>query len=66
MKKSTNELQAELDSIIAWFESEDADIDQAEAKYKQGLEVARELKKRLEQTENSIKNLKVSFDENNS
>ncbi len=66
MKKSTNELQAELDAVITWLASDEADIDQAEAKYKQGLEIARELKKRLEQTENSIKKLKVSFDENSS
>lgn len=61
MKKSISELQAELESLVAWFESEDADIDQAEAKYKRGLEIAEELKSRLEETKNNITKLKQTF-----
>lgn len=61
--KTLQQLQSELDQVLAWFESGDADIDQAEAKYKQGLEVAAELKKRLAETENSIQKLRVKFDE---
>ena len=61
MKKSLGELQAELESIIAWFESDEADIDQAEARYQRGLEIAEELKSRLEETRNNITKLKKSF-----
>ena len=62
MKKSTNELQAELEAIIAWFESDEVAIDNAAEKYERGLAVAAELKKRLSDTENSITKLKQSFE----
>lgn len=61
MDKSIMELQAELESIIAWFESDEVDIDKAEEQYKRGLELAEELKKRLTETKNSITKLKQSF-----
>lgn len=62
MKKTLGELQAELESIITWFESDEADIDQAESKYKRGLEIAQELQKKLELTKNNITKLKQSFE----
>lgn len=63
MKKSLDELQRELETIIAWFESDDADIDQAEAQYQRGLEVSKELQDRLQETKNRITKLKTSFEE---
>lgn len=63
MKKSLSELQTELESIIAWFESDEADIDQAETRYQRGLEVAKELQDRLQETKNRITKLKTSFEE---
>lgn len=63
MKKSTNEIQAELEAIINWFESEEVDIDQVASKYEQGLKLAAELKARLEETKNKITKLKASFGE---
>lgn len=62
MTKKTGELQAELEAIIAWFESDDADIDQAEAQYKRALEIIKELEARIQQTENTITKLKQTFD----
>lgn len=63
MKKSTTEIQAELETIINWFESEEVDIDQAASKYEQGLKLAAELQTRLEETKNKITKLKASFGE---
>ena len=63
VKKSTTELQKELAQIIDWFSSDEVDIDKAEAMYSKGLELASELKKRLELTENNIVKLKKSFEE---
>ena len=60
-KKTAQELQAELDSVIAWFESEDMDIDNAAAKYEQGMKAAEELRQRLEETKNRIIKLRESF-----
>ncbi len=61
-KKTVAELQAELEAIIEWFESDDVDIDKAGAEYERGLKIAKELKANLQQTENTIKKLKQSFD----
>lgn len=61
MKKSLSDLQTELESVINWFESDEADIDQAEAQYQRGLEIAEELKSRLQETRNNITKLKKSF-----
>ncbi len=58
---TTNELQLELEQIIDWFESEEADIDEAAAKYKRGLEIVEELKKRLNNTKNEITKLNKNF-----
>lgn len=59
--KTTSELQAELEAVIAWFESDEADIDQTADQYKRGLEIADELQKRLAETKNTITKLKQSF-----
>lgn len=59
--KTTAELEAELEAIIAWFESDEADIDEAAGKYRRGLEIADELQKRLKETKNKITKLKKSF-----
>ncbi|MDQ3065314.1 MAG: exodeoxyribonuclease VII small subunit [bacterium] len=63
IKISTNQLQTELEEIIAWFESDQADIDGAAAKYERGLAIASELQKRLKQTKNKITILKQNFNE---
>lgn len=60
-RQSIAELQVELDSIIEWFGSDDVDIDEAEAKYERGLELVRELKKRLQDKGNTVKKLKAQF-----
>lgn len=61
--KTLNELQTELEAIIDWFESDEADIDKAEEKYRRGLEIAEELKSRLTETKNAITKLKAKFDQ---
>lgn len=51
------ELQAELDSVISWFESDEVDIDLAIEKFKQGQALILELKTRLQQAELQIKKI---------
>jgi exodeoxyribonuclease VII small subunit len=63
MKQTVAELQAELESIIAWFESDEVDIDKAVEQYERGLTLAKELNKRLKEMDNSVTKLKVKFDE---
>lgn len=63
MKKTTAELQTELEAIIAWFESDEVDIDKAADQYARGLELAKEIETRLQETKNTIIKLKQKFDE---
>ena len=60
--KTVRELQTELEAIIAWFESDEVDIDRAEAEYERGLKIADELQKRLTETKNNITKLQTKFD----
>ena len=52
--KTTAQLQAELDELLLWFESDKVDIDEAVKKYEQGLKLVAELQSRLKSAENSI------------
>lgn len=61
--KTSGELQAELDEIINWFGSDEADIDTAEERYSAALEIIKELTTRLSNTKNSITKLQHKFDE---
>lgn len=60
--KTTGELQTELEAIVAWFESDEADIDKAQSQYERGLEIAKQLEDRLSQTKNNITKLKQTFE----
>ncbi len=60
--KKFAELQHDLEEIINWFESGEVDIDEAEEKYRQGLELVAELKQRLKVTENNIKKIETTLD----
>lgn len=62
MNKTTSELETELEQIIEWFESSEADIDESEGKYKRGLEIVAELKQRLTDTKNKVTKIKESFE----
>ena len=52
----------ELESITAWFESTDADLDQGLAKFERGMILAAQLKEHLSAVENKIENIKLKFD----
>ncbi|HXE10465.1 MAG TPA: exodeoxyribonuclease VII small subunit [Verrucomicrobiae bacterium] len=58
-KKSYQELEAELRDIIAWFESDSFDVDQALVRYKRGLELLGELEAYLKTAENTVRKLQA-------
>lgn len=60
-KKSYQELENELTEIIAWFEGDSFDVDEAVRKYRRGLELVNELEKYLGTAENTIHELKAKF-----
>ncbi|HET6622780.1 MAG TPA: exodeoxyribonuclease VII small subunit [Candidatus Saccharimonadales bacterium] len=53
----------DLQAIVDWFEADDLDLDQAIAKFDEGVKKADDIKKQLEQLENKITVLKQRFDE---
>lgn len=60
--KNISELESELQAVIDWFGSGQVNIDEAESKYRHGLELATEIKKKLKVKTNNIIKLKESFD----
>lgn len=54
---------AELDALIAWFDSDDFNIEAAFDRYKQAEKLAAEIEKRLGSMKNDITVLAQRFDE---
>jgi|GEM_PF-317005 exodeoxyribonuclease VII small subunit len=53
---------AELETITAWFESDEVDLNAALAKFERGMQLADELKRELQQVENRVEKIKARFD----
>lgn len=60
-KKNYQELETELNDIIAWFEGDNFDVDEAIKKYRRGLELTRELETYIGTAENTVRELKAKF-----
>jgi exodeoxyribonuclease VII small subunit len=54
---TTAQLQAQLDELLAWFESDQVDLDQAVTKYQQGTQLVAQLQERLKTAQNTIKKI---------
>lgn len=52
----------ELETITAWFESDEVDLNSALAKFERGMQLADELKRELQQVENRVEKIKARFD----
>ncbi len=53
-QKTSTELQQELDDILAWFQSDAANLDTAVEKFKRGKEIVAALEENLKQAKNTI------------
>ncbi len=60
-EKSYQDLETELQGIIAWFESDTFDVDEAVKKYERGLELVKELEMYLGTAENTVRELKAKL-----
>ena len=62
-KKETSFAEAfqELETITAWFESAEVDLDEGLKKFERGLELANVCKKKLSDVENKVVELKKKF-----
>ena len=53
----------ELEEITTWFEEGEGDLDEGLKKFERALSLAKDLKKRLKEAENTIQEIKKSFEE---
>ncbi|HSE29848.1 MAG TPA: exodeoxyribonuclease VII small subunit [Candidatus Saccharimonadales bacterium] len=63
MSKNLNDQFKELDELLAWFERPDLDVEEALAKFEEGVKLTDEIKKRISEAENKITILKEKFAE---
>lgn len=52
----------ELDEIIAYFDSDELDIDESLKQFERGVELSKELKEYLEQAKNKVEKIKADFE----
>jgi len=63
MSKNLNDQFKELDELLNWFEKPDLDVEQALAKFEEGVKLTESIKKRINDAENKINVLKQKFSE---
>lgn len=61
--KTYQELSAELAETMAWFESEQVDLDKAIEKYAAAMTLITEMESYLKTAENKVKKLAAKFDQ---
>ncbi|MDR1300567.1 MAG: exodeoxyribonuclease VII small subunit [Candidatus Nomurabacteria bacterium] len=52
--KSIKELMDEFESVVAWFEADEIDVEKAITQYEKGAKLADEIKKQLSDAKNRI------------
>lgn len=62
---SLKDLMAQLNEIVGWFGGEDIDLEQATAKYDEGMALVEQIKERLAQTESRINQITLQYDSQN-
>ncbi|MFA6017890.1 MAG: exodeoxyribonuclease VII small subunit [Patescibacteria group bacterium] len=60
-KQTFAEAFAELEAITEWFETQNVDLDEGVKKFERGLELAKMLKEKLADVENTVVTLKKKF-----
>ena len=61
--KTINEQMAQLQELVAWFEGDDFEIEQALDKYAEAEKLARDIQVQLTEYKNKITVLKKRFDQ---
>lgn len=61
-KLSLLELMERLDQIVDWFNSGEVDIDQAAAKFDEGVKLAEVIKAKLAETDTKINQIKLKLE----
>ncbi|MDO4526622.1 MAG: exodeoxyribonuclease VII small subunit [Candidatus Saccharibacteria bacterium] len=61
MAKNLTEKMKELDKKVEWFNSDEFELDKAMDKYKEALELTKEIEEDLQSLKNEIKVLEEDF-----
>ena len=56
------ELMAKLDDIVNWFSSDSINLDQATAKFDEGMVIAEVINDKLSNTENKVNQIKLKLE----
>ncbi len=59
--KTYRQLSEQLADILAWFESQDIDLDQAVAKYEQATQLLDQMERYLKNAENKVRKINAKF-----
>ncbi len=62
VNKSYQQMNDELAELMAWFESEHVDLDQAVAKYEEAMKLLEQMQKHLKTAEINIKKISAKFE----
>lgn len=62
-KQTVGEKTAELAGLVAWFDSDDFELEKALGKFKQAEKLAEEIERDLTTLKNDIQIVKARFDE---
>ena len=60
--KTYQQLSDEFTELVAWFESENVNLDEAIVKYEQSMELLNQMEAYLKTAENKIKKIAAKFD----
>lgn len=60
--KSINSRLQELEAVLAWFDSDDIDLDEALDKFETGSQIVSDIRERLNEVHNKITVLEKRFD----
>lgn len=62
-QQSLNEAYQELQGIVEEFDSGEVDLEKSLPKFKKGLELAGQIKKKVSSLKNEVEELKADFDD---
>lgn len=60
--KNYKQLSSELAELLAWFESEQVDLDEAVAKYEQAVKLIEQMQHYLKTAENKVKKISAKLE----
>lgn len=61
--KTYQQMANELATLVAWFEGDQVNLDEALAKYEQSMELLAQMEAYLKTAENKVKKIAAKFDE---